>query len=174
MLDVELIKSPLRFFSYLTKCENQHMLTKQEGRGKEKYIRKIFVLLNMHVRVLSKDQVDNLFISLKWTKQYKSLIKGQHVEKVGATPRRGIARELRVQDTLGHKLVWNEHKGVSLMKNYICRHVSQCMQGCACGCAHALHASCWMRMCVLSEAAPGRGSDIEDGLNPVLHSSGRP
>ena len=28
--------------------------------------------------------------------------------------------------------------------------------------------------CVLSEAAPGRGSDIEDGLNPVLHSSGRP
>lgn len=72
------------------------MLTKQEGRGKEKYIRKIFVLLNMHVRVLSKDQVDNLFISLKWTKQYKSLIKGQHVEKVGATPRRGIARELRV------------------------------------------------------------------------------
>lgn len=28
--------------------------------------------------------------------------------------------------------------------------------------------------CVLSEAAPGRGSDIEDGLNPVLHSSGGP
>lgn len=26
----------------------------------------------------------------------------------------------------------------------------------------------------LSEAAQGRGSDIEDGLNPVLHSSGRP
>lgn len=26
----------------------------------------------------------------------------------------------------------------------------------------------------MSEAAQGRGSDIEDGLNPVLHSSGRP
>ncbi len=31
-----------------------------------------------------------------------------------------------------------------------------------------------LQVCVLSEAAPGRGSDIEDGLNPVLHSSGRP
>lgn len=31
-----------------------------------------------------------------------------------------------------------------------------------------------LNLCVLSEAAQGRGSDIEDGLNPVLHSSGRP
>lgn len=40
-------------------------------------------------------------------------------------------------------------------------------------CVH-LHEFASVCMCVLSEAAPGRGSDIEDGLNPVLHSSGRP
>lgn len=27
---------------------------------------------------------------------------------------------------------------------------------------------------VLFQGTPGRGSDIEDGLSPVLHSSGRP
>lgn len=47
------------------------------------------------------------------------------------------------------------------------------------GCAHtggALRARIFELECVCawSEAAQGRGSDIEDGLNPVLHSSGRP
>ena len=45
------------------------------------------------------------------------------------------------------------------------------MQPCSGACACA---SLNLRVCVLSEAAQGRGSDIEDGLNPVLHSSGRP
>lgn len=50
---------------------------------------------------------------------------------------------------------------------------------CVPGCAHtggALRARIFELECVCawSEAAQGRGSDIEDGLNPVLHSSGRP
>lgn len=44
-----------------------------------------------------------------------------------------------------------------------------CISVCACACVCAS-----LNMCALSEAAQGRGSDIEDGLNPVLHSSGRP
>lgn len=44
-----------------------------------------------------------------------------------------------------------------------------CAPVCVCVCV-----SLNLRVCVLSEAAQGRGSDIEDGLNPVLHSSGRP
>lgn len=72
-------------------------------------------------------------------------------------------------NTKAHTLM----ESVSLMKKYICRRahaVCVFVRGslvCLCVCV-------CVNLCVLSEATPGRGSDIEDGLNPVLHSSGRP
>lgn len=56
------------------------------------------------------------------------------------------------------------------MHYHVCVYIGRllaCLSVCVCACIS-------VNLCVLSEAAPGRGSDIEDGLNPVLHSSGRP
>ena len=67
---------------------------------------------------------------------------------------------------------------VSFMRGYMLACIKVCMYvhwrfACASVCVHLCEFAS-MCVCVLSEAAPGRGSDIEDGLNPVLHSSGRP
>lgn len=69
---------------------------------------------------------------------------------------------------------------VSLMRSYMRACIKVCMYvpwrfACASVCVCiSVNLQVCVCVCVLSEAAPGRGSDIEDGLNPVLHSSGRP
>lgn len=76
-------------YSYLTKCEKaqssdkQHMQTMT--RGEKRIYKNIWVTEYTGSHVIIKRPSGQSFISLKWTKQYKCLIKRQHVEQVSAT-----------------------------------------------------------------------------------------